>query len=135
MFIPSYAPDLSHDSNNTSYSHAPLTGMGEMWGHGIKAHTMCYCVCNLKVGKWSPTSMKIPWYKPSNRLALSFLFIFMKWEWQNNEYSDFFWKRAIDYFSLRSDQQIKHKKNENIQIKEDKDEVSKNWEMKGKKWK
>ena len=47
-----------------------------------------------------------------------------------------FWQRAIDYFSLRSNQQIKlHYKNENIQIKEDKDEVSKNSERKGKKWK
>jgi len=70
---------------------------GEMWGHGIKAHQKCYCVCSLNVGKWSPTSTKIPWYKPSNRPALSFFlfyyyyyYYFMKWEWQNNEYSYFF---------------------------------------------
>ena len=62
-----------------------LLTLGEMCGHGIKAHRMCYCVCNLKEGKRSPTSTKIPWYKPSNRQALSlfiylFIYFFMKWE-------------------------------------------------------
>ena len=61
----------------------PLTSVGEMWGHGISAHQMCYCVCTIKVGK---SSTKIPWYKHSNKLAFSF---FKNWEWQNNEYSDF----------------------------------------------
>ena len=62
----------------------PLTSVGEMWGDGINAHQMCYCVCTIKVGK---SSTKIPWCKPLNKPAFSF---FKKWEWQNNEYSDFF---------------------------------------------
>ena len=68
----------------------PFTSVGEMWGDGIKAHWMHYCVCNIKLGK---SSTKIPRYKPWNRLALSF---FKKWEWQNNEYSDFFDNAEFD---------------------------------------
>ena len=68
---------LRQDSNNTSSS------VVEMWGDGINAHQMCYRVCTKKVGK---SSTKIPWYEHSNRQAFSF---FKKWEWQNNEYSDF----------------------------------------------
>ena len=62
----------------------PLTSVGEMWGDGIKTNWMCYCVCNLKVGK---SSTKIPWYKSSKRLALSF---FKKWEF------DFFYNAQFD---------------------------------------
>ena len=53
----------------------PLTSAGEMWGDGINAHQMRYCVYAIKVGK---SSTKIPWYKPLNRPAFSF---FKKWEW------------------------------------------------------
>ena len=68
----------------------PLTSVVEMWGDGINAHQMCYCACTTKVGK---SSTKIPWYKHSNRLAFSF---FKKWEWQNNEYSNFFDNAQFD---------------------------------------
>ena len=64
-------------------THPPLTSVGEIWGDGINAHQMCYRVCTRKVGK---SSTKILWYEHSNRQAFSF---FKKWEWLNNEYSDF----------------------------------------------
>ena len=61
-------------------------------------------------------------------LFFYFYFLFFIYEVGGND-------KTNDHFSLRFNQQIKNWKNENIQIKEDKDEVSKNSERKGKKWK